>query len=570
MRLWRLALVACALGDAPQQSPPAAVYATQSHCLHHHLGRAVAAEAGATPDGDVEQPSARRLALVSSSLQCADGVRCDAAGGRTNVSSISAGASGSLVRLLAVINIGSEAAPCRGNFRVLLTRDSHRARAHRKQKDGQEEDLDTVTILPRVTSDGAGLIHVHAEIPAIAGPAVEGEWSLSVAIEQQAGEPNVRGCVKLNEQTPGLAPPLNFSVAGRSNLTAFVENRPLCTSPSVPASSMFVGGWYGVQSIPACMASNPKDACTRTWQPSRCVMPSKDAQATLRGKWLLFFGDSTVEESFYNLLYTAFRMSKTCAPMLKIEQDHGHVNVSCDAFRRCGSCCRTDKFSWRNFDTGALGALPNRSRMTHVWIGNRDTCCNNEGLRVFRDGAWLEQTLSMLRARSSAGQEPDVIVLASGLHDIEQAFGSLGCEVSPLNGLPQKQFTFTEFADNLEYAVRSLHARYPHAHFIVKTTNPAFQGYDCNTRHKNNGLPCCNAAIHLVNAIKFLTIERLAREGIRADVLDQWAFRYATPDEGDGHHCKAPPLGWAPSCRWAQDALLALIERGMHAAAVVK
>ena len=195
--------------------------------------------------------------------------------------------------------------------------------------------------------------------------------------------------------------------------------------------------------------------------------------------------------------------------------------------------------------------------MTHVWIGNRDTCCNSEGLRVFRDGAWAAQTFDILRARSRAGQEPDVIVLASGLHDIDQGFATSGCAVMPLNGKPQTTFSFSEFADNLEYAMRSLHARFPRARFIVKTTNPAFQGYDCKTRDRTDTIPCCNAAIHLVNAIKFITVERLAKEGIRADVLDQWAFRYATPDEGDGHHCQG-----APSCRWTQEALLALLDRG--------
>ena len=258
-----------------------------------------------------------------------------------------AGLSGSLARLLAVIDIGSKAAPCRGNVRVVLTRDARepqRARAHRTQEQ-RRSDLDTATILPRVTSDGAGLLHVRADIPAIVGPDAEGEWSLSVAIEQRAGEPHVRGCVREDEQTPGLTPPLKFTVAGRSNLTAFVESRPLCTSPSVSASAMFVGGWFGVQSMRACAASNlQKDACTRTWHPSRCAMPATDAETTLAGKWLLFFGDSTVEELFYTLLNTAFKTSKTCAPMLKVEQHNALVNVSCDASRRCGSCCGNGKF----------------------------------------------------------------------------------------------------------------------------------------------------------------------------------------------------------------------------------
>merc|ERR1719321_460230 len=68
----------------------------------------------------------------------------------------------------------------------------------------------------------------------------------------------------------------------------------------------------------------------------------------------------------------------------------------------------------------------------------------------------------------------------------------------------------------------------PLRHYIWKSTSPLFLGQECSVVNKGG-----NPGIKIMNQIgNAIASER------GADVFDQWAVRYLSPEDGDGNHCR--------------------------------
>lgn len=267
------------------------------------------------------------------------------------------------------------------------------------------------------------------------------------------------------------------------------------------------------------------------------------AVEALRGKWIVFLGDSTCKELLAILL----------CHLLGVNPEIGHPSghmfgadiqaVREESFPAWDHLCRDrDRF----FDTKP-GSLPEGIRLTLFWNGAPNACGNFEGLNSF-DGKspWSETWLTGLRqVLSGAGEgrfasKPDVVVFNSGLHD-------------SIRGGPH-EFSIDDYEKKLKLAW-SLLKSHAIPHYIWRSTSSKFVHNECPTPRKDGSIGytnCGQPGFKMMNDIA----HRLATNN-GASILDAWALRYISPLDGDGMHCENDP-----SCVAQVEYLLRLIELG--------
>jgi len=180
------------------------------------------------------------------------------------------------------------------------------------------------------------------------------------------------------------------------------------------------------------------------------------------------------------------------------------------------ACQHTHQRS-RYYDS-RTGALPNGIRLTFLWNAAQDPCGAHIGLNSFKFGNFPKRLRSLLDEwwlpHSGSGdfearEGPDVVVFNSGLHDIRQGW------------------TLNEYSEKLHAAWDFLQQQ-PLRHYIWKSTAPLFGHAECE---KDNYLG--NAGLKILNQVA-----NSIASARGADIYDQWAVRYISPQDGDGVHCR--------------------------------
>jgi len=247
-----------------------------------------------------------------------------------------------------------------------------------------------------------------------------------------------------------------------------------------------------------------------TWGPPGCKLQPATPDEVLRvlhSKWVLFVGDSTMEELFYGILSHSLGLDPNEGfPMGYGNFENGMhptlfaaTNPEFVAESQATSLpvCRS-----RYYDSRA-GALPYGIRLTFLWNADERPCGAYVGLSSFKFRRFQERLQGLL------DQGPDVVVFNSGLHDLR-------------NG-----WTLNEYSEKLHAAWDFLQQK-PLRHYIWKSTAPLFGPAECEKDNflGNAGLKILNQVANSIASVR------------GADIYDQWAVRYISPQDGDGVHCR--------------------------------
>jgi hypothetical protein len=296
-----------------------------------------------------------------------------------------------------------------------------------------------VFVRPRWTFQSEqGTYFVEAELVDV------GDYHLMVSFEW-VDWPNASGCSKdwSNTLPPGSATPI-ISFRNPCCRTGDKAKLPRCASPA----EIFNGRWVSLAN-PIANFNDTRllKSSRRQWRSNSCANlhsgPNFDFNQMHR-MWVLMIGDSTLEESLrriYERLKYHFVIDNNDPYILA----HARCETSSEAPLK------------RNFDT--LNSLyQGKMRLSHLWIGHESPCETLGGIEMtLKSNSWmsmLDHFLIPIANSTKLPDRPSVIVLNSGLHDLND------------------KFSLQSYETNLEILVKLLLTKTDK--LLLRTTYPKF------------------------------------------------------------------------------------------------
>ena len=312
------------------------------------------------------------------------------------------------------------------------------------------------------------------------------------------------------------------------------------------------------------------------WHVAGCELPRATPQrvkSLLRGKWVLFVGQSTLSEVYFHTL-TRARGSDGYENFQKLSSTTR--SLTDPVFQaEARQCYGKTNFFGRDFDVlrsaqngSKSQVLPEKVRLTNFWDGHEHACKNSQGISALvttnassgaaslttRRGEWLRsmlqggnstpQWLRSMAATSRRGTQfardqrledpenqqddgatlgwsegPDVVIFNSGLHDMQP-----GLNVSV-------------YGDRLRALWSWMREWSMHAHFIWMSTGVVVNPRSLQGGNNRTDCPTDRSYSHPVPVVRLMN--QLASQiaiDHGADILDQARLRELTPLAGDGMH----------------------------------